>query len=240
MSKLQHFFQREPFLVPFMGSAVHGDILRPAQAIDTAPALLMLHGNQPRHSRADFTALRQYLLTHYGLASCAIDLLGHGASDANFAPPNSISNVAQCANVIDACFDCQPLSMIVTGNHFYTALELLADYPIENLIFLPNNLHLLNATNTDSPALLPPLTPAQKTNFTDILQAFGGKLWLITNTATACVSSDFCQQLQLNTEQKRFASVFDMPSFAHFLRTILTPRSTALKHKGYLVGVHYK
>ena len=240
MSKLQHFSQLEPFLVPFVGKAVHGDILRPVQAIDTAPALLMLHGDQPQHSRADFTELRQHLLSHYGLASCAIDLLGHGASDANFTPPSSISNAAQCADVIDACFDCQPLSLLVTGSHVYTAFELLPDYPIENLIFLPNNLYLANATNTDSPALLPALTPEQRTYYIDILQEFNGKLWLIQNNVTMSTTQHLCQQLTLTAEQKMFNSVFAITSFAYFLHTILMKPSETLHNTGRVINVHYK
>lgn len=109
------FFNESRFWFLLWVVQVHGDILRPAQAIDTAPAsYLMLHGTTFTQSCRFHSAKADYSPTMVWLPAPSTYSVMVQATQTS-RHPIALAMIAQCANVIDARFDCQPLSMIVNG-----------------------------------------------------------------------------------------------------------------------------
>ena len=127
--------QLAPFFIEFGESYLHGDIL--SRDIDVPPDVLCLHGNAAE-GRRSFLLLRQVLLEKYAISSCAFDFTGYGSTGGK--PLHNEQYVQEYANqaadIIDACFDSQPFSIVAADSSIQVALRLAEAFPIRHLILL--------------------------------------------------------------------------------------------------------
>lgn len=119
----------------FYGTYIHGDTLT-ALDRDDIPELLFMHGENPGNNCTIFNALRQLLLNKYYLSSCGFDFIGHGSTGGDWNSTCLQQRTQQTAEVIDGCFDSQPLSVITMGTGIFNAIQLLNSQRIVNLVFI--------------------------------------------------------------------------------------------------------
>lgn len=137
MTSMIHSWSKpEPFFIEFGGGYLHGDLL--SGDTDKLPEILFLHGTEGE-SRRDFLLLRQTLLEQYGISSCAFDFMGHGNTSGKPAAGSLQERAAQAGDIIDACFDLQPLSIVAAGTSAEVALLLTESFSIRHLVLLNPN-----------------------------------------------------------------------------------------------------
>ncbi len=118
------------FQVPFDGRCLVGDVM----AGEKAPQLLMLHGaGQSRRER--FRQLREHFLEH-GIGSVAFDCIGHGDTGGELKSSSLKSRTEQACAVIEATSLTRPFSVLAGSMGGYTAVTLLARYPVANLVLI--------------------------------------------------------------------------------------------------------
>lgn len=130
------FFVPEPFFISFAETYLHGDILQAPDKVDVPPELLFLHGASRTESRAAFQLLRQFLLNKYQVSSCAFDFTGHGGTGGVWGYSSIEKRKRQAVDVMDACFDCQPLSIVGVGMGAHIALKMASECPVTNLVLI--------------------------------------------------------------------------------------------------------
>ncbi len=123
----------EPFFIEFGRIYLQGDLL-PRDA-DKLPEVLFLHGEQ-KSGREDFLLLREILFEQFDISSCAFDFLGYGTTGGTLLPLALQDRVAQASDIIDACFDAQPLSIVATDINTDVALQLTKSFPIRHLVLM--------------------------------------------------------------------------------------------------------
>lgn len=121
----------KPFYVEFGANRLYGDMV--SKQADEIPRLLCLPGAS-QAGRSEFALMRQLLLSQFGLASCAFDFIQPSVLDEPTA-----SLIAQCVDIIEACFDSQPFSIVAVEQSSELAWQLIEIFPVTSLI-------LLNAT----------------------------------------------------------------------------------------------
>ena len=125
----------EPFFINFKKDFIHGNLISMDQA-SSVPEILFLHGANPVENSADFLVLRQMLAEKYNIRSCAFDFIGHGNTGGNWKTSTVEKRTDQSVDIINACFDSQPLSIVASGLGAYTAIKLTQLFPVKNLILL--------------------------------------------------------------------------------------------------------
>ena len=173
----------ELFFLEFSGTYIHGDVLSKPDTDSSAPELLLLHSDDSGENRSVFNLLREVLLNRYGLSSCSFDFIGHGSTGGNWNETCLQHRTEQVIEVIDGCFDSQPLSIVAIGSGAFNAVRLLNRQRVANLVlidpvFPPRILDSLPLYRLakESAALLPGWSDdARKT-----LNCFEGNLSLIT------------------------------------------------------------
>lgn len=131
----------KPFYVEFGVTRLYGDMV--SKQADEIPHLLCLPGTS-QAGRSEFALMRQLLLSQFGLASCAFDFI----QPLVFDEPTTTGLMAQCVDIIEACFDSQPFSIVAVEQSSELAWRLIEIFPVTSLI-------LLNAT-LEIPALTIP------------------------------------------------------------------------------------
>ncbi len=124
----------EPFFIEFEQTYLHGDMLLGDTSMQ--PDLLLLHGQHFSQSRSRFFMLRQFLLKQYGLSSCMFDFMGHGNTSGDGSMSSLQHRTRQAQEIIDACFDSQPFSIVAVGQGAYTALQLTEMADVRHLVLL--------------------------------------------------------------------------------------------------------
>lgn len=135
----------EPFFVEYEQSYIHGNSLGTEKGGD--PTVLFLHGEKSSDGRHVFLLLRQTLATHYAVTSCAFDFVGHGTTGGSWDESSLSSRTEQAANVVNACFDSQPFTIVATGMGAYIALKLTELFPIENLVLISPKVYAIEMYN---------------------------------------------------------------------------------------------
>jgi pimeloyl-ACP methyl ester carboxylesterase len=135
-SMIYSWSKPEPFFIEFGGGYLHGDLL-PGDT-DKLPEILFLHGTEGE-SRRDFLLLRQTLLEQHGISSCAFDFMGRGNTGGKPAAESLQERAAQAGDIIDACFDLQPLGIVAVGTSAEVALLLIKAFSIRHLVLLNPN-----------------------------------------------------------------------------------------------------
>lgn len=136
MDELNTFHRKvEPFFIEFDGNYLHGDII--SDDISLPPELLCLHGDTAE-GRSGFLLLRQLLLKKHAISSCAFDFSGFGGST-NMPAHSGLhwqTQVTQATDIIDACFDSQPLSIVASDCSAQAALHLATTFPVRQVVLL--------------------------------------------------------------------------------------------------------
>lgn len=124
----------EPFFVEYGEAYIHGNTLGVGKK--RPPAILFLHGEETSKDRNVFLLLRQLLLGRFKITSCAFDFVGHGATGGNWGETSLSSRTEQASNIVNACFDSQPFTIVGIGMGAYTALRLTELFPVESLVLV--------------------------------------------------------------------------------------------------------
>ncbi|WMP19456.1 alpha/beta hydrolase family protein [Thiothrix lacustris] len=130
-----HLGGLEPFFIEFEQTYLHGDMLLDAQA-DRPPAILFLHGAEQNDDRSQFFLLRHLLFRQYGLSSCTFDFIGHGSTGGEKRNSSLQQRTLQANDIVDACFDSQPFSIVAVGMSAYTALKLTEMACVRHLVLM--------------------------------------------------------------------------------------------------------
>jgi Predicted hydrolases or acyltransferases (alpha/beta hydrolase superfamily) len=125
----------EPFFIEYSGSYLHGDML--PKGMDEPPEVLCLHG-EGAEGRSSFLLLRHILLEKHSISSCAFDFYGHGRSCGEGAATGLYreEHLNQAADIVDACFDSQPFSIVAADWSIWVALQLAESFPVRQLVLL--------------------------------------------------------------------------------------------------------
>ncbi len=136
----------EPFIIEFNDDFIHGNIITASDKTST-PEVLFIHGCNPTENSNDFLVLRQMLAEKHGVNSCAFDFPGHGNTGANWSESTIELLTEQTVDIINACFDSQPLNIVASGLGAYTAIKLTQLFAIKNLVLLAPALCAYEAYN---------------------------------------------------------------------------------------------
>ena len=132
-----------PFFIEFGETYLHGDLL-PSETVKP-PEILFIHGAQGP-GRREFLLLRQVMWDQFSISSCAFDFIGYGTTGGNLTPFNSQQRETQARDIIQACFDLQPFSIVTTEINIEIALCLAESFQLRCLMLLsPANNSLYNA-----------------------------------------------------------------------------------------------
>ncbi len=125
----------EPFFIEFATSYLHGDLL--PKDMDVPPEILCLHGSNPE-GRSGFLLLRHVLMEKYAISSCAFDCVGFGSTGGEPYPAEGwlAKYVAQASDIVNACFDSQPFSIVAADSSTDIAVQLAAVFPVRQLVLL--------------------------------------------------------------------------------------------------------
>lgn len=117
----------EPFFIEYSSIYLHGDIL--PKELEEPPEVLCLHGGGVE-GRSSFLLLRHILFEKYSISSCAFDFY-QGSLD-----PYRQEYLNQAVDIIDACFDSQPFSIVASDLSAGIALQLTKIFSVRQLILL--------------------------------------------------------------------------------------------------------
>lgn len=136
----------ELFFVEFGHTYIHGNVLGALNK--KTPDILFLHGNTPSEEASDFFLLRQLLLRQSGISSCAFDFVGHGNTGGDWAQSSLSHRTQQAADIVNACFDSQPFTVVAVGMGAYTAIKLSELFPIANLVLVMPSVYATEVYST--------------------------------------------------------------------------------------------
>lgn len=200
----------EPFFIRFEQTFLHGDVLFKASN-DESPDILFLHGAATSDNRNDFFLLRQILLSQFGLSSGAFDCIAHGSTGGELYDSSLEHRTKQCSDIIDACFDSQPFSIVAVGMGAYSALKLSELFAIENLIlivpeFYNQNIYssLFEAGSVNNIRFL---KKWEQTDAWSIINRFQGSLSVISSDEDKLLAPKFMQNLEASTGNKKQANL---------------------------------
>lgn len=200
----------EPFFIRFGQGAVQGDVLF-KKSSDELPDILFLHGSDASDNRNDFFLIRQVLLIQYGLTSSAFDFVGHGSTGGELYDSSLECRINQSAEIVNACFDSQPFSIVAVGMGVNSALKLSEMFAIKNLILI-----LPEFSDEDEYTSLAKINSAHKINFFkewekigawSIFDTFQGNLSVISSCKGKHISSKFMETLRQHVASKQQAKI---------------------------------
>lgn len=130
----------EPFFIEFRDTFLHGDFL--PKDLDAPPELLCLQGAE-QEGRKAFLLLRQVLWEKYGISSCAFDFADYGGSgEAALLFKRHLGDyLEQAGDIVDACFDSQPFSIVAVDEGTQVATRLGSLFPVRQLVLLNPSKH---------------------------------------------------------------------------------------------------
>lgn len=203
----------EPFFIEFEQSYLHGDML-PGESGDLLPHILFLHGEKPDEDRRQFLLLRQLLFKQYGLSSCVFDFIGHGNTGGDRRESSLQQQTQQAVDIMDACFDGQPFSIVALGTGAYTALKLMELASVRHLVLLAPKLYCrafysLPFADVASERLDNCFCGVDQSDAFAIMQRFHGNLCLIAAEQEAGGSQviELLDEIAVNAEKRHRLSI---------------------------------
>lgn len=201
----------EPFFVEFRRDFIHGNLI---YGHKNTPEVLFIHGCNPVENSNDFLVLRQMLAEKYGIGSCAFDFIGHGSTGGNWDESTISQRTEQSIDIINACFDSQPLNIVASGLSAYTAIKLTRLFPIKNLILLAPILCSYEAYNAklgkSQDELLQLSCTWAMTDALSIIQFFEGGLSILGAGSVSSTQREVSGQLYANSLRTRKRQAVDM------------------------------
>lgn len=229
------FFQPEPFFIEFSGGYLHGDLLQQPDSIDDPPAVLFLHGSGNKDDRTGFSLVRQILLNYHGISSCAFDFVGHGGTSGEGERSSLVQRTAQVQDIVDACFDCQPFSIVAIGTGAYPALKLAALAPVRSLTLIAPVLHVaasraMDSDETTGEQLYNRAPSLDDLGLCQIVQNFQGGVHLISTEHDQKAASQLIAELKQNSAISCEHSVLGTPQNfqSHELMELINGESSIL------------
>lgn len=203
----------EPFFVKFKKDFIHGNLILDSKSQGT-PEVLFIHGCNPVENSNDFLILRQMLAEKYGISSCAFDFIGHGSTGGNWNESTVSQRTEQSIDIINACFDSQPLNIVASGLSAYTAIKLTKLFPVNNLILLAPTLCSYEAYNTrlgkDQDELIQLSYTWAMTDALSIIQFFEGGLSILGAGSASSTQREVSGQLYANSLRTRERQAVDI------------------------------
>ena len=204
----------EPFFIEFGDDFIHGNIISKHEEF-RAPSILFIHGCNPVESSNDFLVLRQILAEKHGVKSCAFDFIGHGNTGGSWGRSTVEQRTEQSIDIINACFDSQPLHIVASGLGAYTAIKLTRLFAVKNLILLAPALCAYETYDVELGDDYDEFTQSSYTcSMTDalsIVQFFTGGLSLLGAGTNSCLQREVTGQLYahaLRVRQRQAIDVF--------------------------------
>lgn len=97
--------------------------------MEEPPEVLCLHGGGAE-GRSSFLLLRHILFEKHAVSSCAFDFYGESFD------MSQQDHLNQASDIIDACFDSQPFSIVAADVSAWVALQLAESFPVRQLVLL--------------------------------------------------------------------------------------------------------
>lgn len=189
----------ELFFVEFEQTFIHGNVL--GADGDKIPEVLFLHGNKPSEEAGDFFLLRQLLLRKFGISSCAFDFIGHGNTGGDWTLTSLSQRTQQAADIVSACFDSQPFTVVAFGTGAYTAIKLTELFSISNLILVMPSVYATEVYGTrfgEEALNETPVTLSQhwdKTDAWSVIEQFRGGVSIVGASEDAAAFSGVISRL---------------------------------------------
>lgn len=233
MAMADNLFQPEPFFIEFEQTYLHGDILRLPDDIYEPPVLLFLHNAVPSEDRSAYNLLRQLLLSQHGLSSCAFDFIGHGSTGGKWGCTTLQERTAQALDIVDACFDCQPFSIVGVGTGAYTALRMLPQSPVSNLVLVTPALYSPDmdaATFCEVFGQQKADTPKnwEQADVWEAVQGFQGGMCVVTTSEDQVITPEIATRLDSQASAARQRRIVEIPGGPHALMAFANQQPAVL------------
>ncbi|MBO0615239.1 hypothetical protein [Thiothrix fructosivorans] len=142
----------EPFFIEYNSTYLHGDLL--PKGNQEPPEVLCLYGGG-KERRSSFLLLRHVLFEKHSISSCAFDFYEESLD------PYRQEYLNQATDIIDACFDSQPFSVVAADLNAEVALQLAKLFPVRQLILLNPPAGCHEARETPCQAVAMPVESTQ-------------------------------------------------------------------------------
>lgn len=226
-----NLFQPEPFFIEFEQTYLHGDMLFKDNT-DGPPNILFLHGAGPSDDRSRFFLLRQVLLSRYGLSSCSFDFVGHGSTGQELLGSSLKHRTRQASDIVDACFDSQPFSIVAVGMGAYTALRLTEICSVENLVLLAPAVYYRRAYDVpfgkDFSRLIQASKSWEKSDAWLIMDDFEGGVSIIFASQDDVIPPEITDRLYAHATQSKQRKIVEIPGSSHQIMNYANQESAVL------------
>lgn len=213
-----NLFQPEPFFIEFEQAYLHGDMLF-KENTDDPPDILFLHGAGLAEDRSRFFLLRQVLLSQYGLSSCSFDFVGHGSTGQDVQGSSLKHRTQQASDIVDACFDSQPFSIVAVGMGAYTALRLTEICSVDNLVLLVPAVYYRRAYDvsfgTEFSRLIRSHKSWEKSDAWLIMDDFDGGVSIISASQDEVISTEITGSLYDHATQAKQRQIVEISGSSH-------------------------
>ena len=184
---------------------------------DTPPRTLVLHG-AGNARRRDFRLFREELLSH-GISSVSFDFVGHGDTGGELKDSSLLSRTRQAGRIIEALNLRQPISVIAASMGAYTAVKLLQDYRIANLILLVPAMY-------DSAAYAVPFNQGftqlirkpqswENSDAWQILSGYRGRIFIVAGETDQVIPPEVIRRLYDSAANAAQRKLFIAPGASH-------------------------
>ncbi len=234
--------EMRPFFIEFEQTYLHGDMLLEPDS-DQPPALLFIDGIGESEERSQFSVLRQVLLKRHHISSCAFDSIGNGNTGGNWKTGSLQHRILQAGEVIDACFDSKPFSIIAIGIGAYAAIRLLDSADVKHLILLSPILYdpcFSSSPLGDLPTDPHPIVRPNRDKYDPFphIQTFSGKICCVlaeNETVGAMISAE---TLQTYAKGAILCQKYTIPHSSHpIMQAISRNPSTLSNVAGMIAGI---
>jgi len=186
-------------------------------------SLLMLHGGG-NANRKRFRPLRKNLWLN-GIPSSAFDFIGCGESTGNRGDSTLESHTEQACRVVEQLNMQRPLSVMGASMGAYTAVRLLADFPIANLILFVPAIYSFNAYqipfNSGFTKVIQEPQSWINSDAWELLRNFSGNLLLMVAEKDDVIPKDIIRRIINCVEHVRSKTVITVENAPHRIMDFL-------------------
>lgn len=211
------------FNVKFKGQILTGDLLTDH---DFARSLI-LHGGGGS-SRSKFSYLRERLFKK-GISSCAFDFIGHGDTGGSLKHSSLLERSEQAGTVIESQPIKQPLTVIGASMGAYTAVKLIDQYPVENLILLVPAMYTAEAYtvpfNDGFSQIIRKPNSWEHSDAWELLADFRGKLFVVAAEFDKVIPYGVIEKIYSSAIRARKKELYIAPGVSHFVFTELRAKN---------------
>jgi len=186
-------------------------------------SLLMLHGGG-KADRSRFTLLRKGLWLN-GIASLAFDFMGCGESRGDRGNSSLEKQTKQAGHVVETVGMQQPISVIGASMGAYTAVKLLAHFPVANLILFVPAMYSIDAyklafNNGFTQAIQKPSSWINSDAW-ELLSLFTGNLILVLAKKDDVIPQDVIARINHAAKRVISKTIITIPGAPHGILNFL-------------------